>query len=859
MKRVSMRILDCTCHLYCIILFIGMAWASFMCPVLHAQMAPYHMETTAISLLDLAEFKMWILAHGMLQGGGRPRVRPIVEGVNAKLQQHLLAQGEQQPVHLCDESGLVAEHCKIVTANIDSLRRHSSELLQLAFDVAVVTEAKVNQQHLALWRDRYRKEQIAFHAFTSERSHANEGSGGVAVLVRHPYYAVQEEWLPVTEATRGRIILMRIMAPGGSLLFHIAGVYGYSEPESHREAQAELWEVLGKIVRTYRGSPLLITGDMNEEIGESPEFGSIMGAGALVDILSVYENPRMGTFTATPEQMAATPGRAIDHMLANPEAAARFVMAETAKTRVFPSHWHLYAEYVPSIITTGTWMRLPCRLPKLHESARPPDPGMSEELFDALHNHEVTLAWECWCATWEAYLRDWAERDTTTESDKGAQYWGRDKSWLVETPIRPPRRTHCASEPLALRQVRRSIDMLRGWINDFVVGATSFEALNALCQRWHRAHRRVQKLHGIGPVEDAYSACDMLQRAQTTIEALVVKRDELIKLQDISQAKQWRKDIATFSVAARHIRAAGFRDFYGIKDKDGKVITDIRKLDDMLVGAWTDISEPHANYDDAKVVDFIGSHVALHARWNVPRLEAEDFKRVLRAMRSQSSPGPGGWHPCDLSKLPMAAWQQLADIVELARLSGQNPTTWDDSWTCFLPKSDSIPCADQLRPLTIAPSIWRIVSGAFHGKIQSYLEERYADTQCGARVQRSTNDVVAEVRHYVDTQLHAGNEVYALQLDLRKAFNNMNVKHSLQIWRRWGLSDADSRWLSAHYDAVTTVIRYPLCRAGSKWNTTRGIPQGEALGPALANTLLSLLAHQLTQQCPGVAIPLLPG
>eukprot|EP00971_Amphidinium_carterae_P289074 5739753-Amphidinium_carterae.1 len=101
---------------------------------------------------------------------------------------------------------------------------------------------------------------------------------------------------------------------------------------------------------------------------------------------------------------------------------------------------------------------------------------------------------------------------------------------------------------------------------------------------------------------------------------------------------------------------------------------------------------------------------------------AEDLAAAAASFKASSSPGYDNWQGLDLKTLPLPAWEQLAAILNEVEVTRCWPDELLHSWTALIPKVDEPMSPNDLRPIRVLPTVYRLWSSARLGSVMQHLD-----------------------------------------------------------------------------------------------------------------------------------------
>ena len=150
------------------------------------------------------------------------------------------------------------------------------------------------------------------------------------------------------------------------------------------------------------------------------------------------------------------------------------------------------------------------------------------------------------------------------------------------------------------------------------------------------------------------------------------------------------------------------------------------------------------------------------------------------------------------------------------------------SLDCF--KSGDRSNASNYRPISILPTLSKILEKAVHSQFYQYLviNNLLTRKQFGFRQGLSTESALTSFADEVLLNMEQGKLCGAVFLDLTKAFDTVDHRILLRKLSKIGLCENSLQWFRSY---ITDRKQRTCC--GNELPVTHGVPQGSILGPLL--------------------------
>lgn len=173
-------------------------------------------------------------------------------------------------------------------------------------------------------------------------------------------------------------------------------------------------------------------------------------------------------------------------------------------------------------------------------------------------------------------------------------------------------------------------------------------------------------------------------------------------------------------------------------------------------------------------------------------------------------------------------------ILNLSIRTGKFPETWKCSKVTALFKSGDRTNPSNYRPISILPTLSKILEKVVHSQFQEFLNSNnlLSNKQFGFRSKRSTTAALSSFADEVLENMEQGNLCGAVFLDLTKAFDTVDHRILLSKLSTIGVSPSSLKWFESYIGH-----RKQQTSCGNELSDALpmiyGVPLGSILGPLL--------------------------
>ena len=216
------------------------------------------------------------------------------------------------------------------------------------------------------------------------------------------------------------------------------------------------------------------------------------------------------------------------------------------------------------------------------------------------------------------------------------------------------------------------------------------------------------------------------------------------------------------------------------------------------------------------------------------KIAENDVERLIRSMKPKSSSSHDGMSNKLLKAIAHNIIAPLTKLINISLETGFIPDTWKRAKIVPLFKSGDNQTFSNYRPISLLPTMSKILEKAVNHQVVNYLEENNIlfENQFGFRKGRTTEQACIKLLNMIADAKNKKKQTLAVFIDLKKAFDTVNIPILLEKLNYYGFVGPALSWFKNYLENRSQSVSFGGESSGLL-NILMGVPQGSILGPLL--------------------------
>jgi hypothetical protein len=276
-------------------------------------------------------------------------------------------------------------------------------------------------------------------------------------------------------------------------------------------------------------------------------------------------------------------------------------------------------------------------------------------------------------------------------------------------------------------------------------------------------------------------------------------------------------------------------------EMEGELITELKRVcdvfNDYFIGIGTKLSSciPAVCHNALDYLnEYLNAVTIPRQPFSFTPVSSNDILRIVNRLSPSKATGLDKIQVriLKLSAQPIAT--SLTYLFNFSLSSGVFPDDWKIARVCPIHKKGKKSDPGNYRSVSVLPVISKIMERIAHDQMYSYLydNELLCPQQSGFKKGHSCQTSLHRMTEYVFSELHKGNVVGLVALDLKKAFDTVNHSILLSKMKLYGIGRKELAWFMSYLNNRQQVCCLDAC-SSDPLTIDCGVPQGSILGPLL--------------------------
>jgi len=222
----------------------------------------------------------------------------------------------------------------------------------------------------------------------------------------------------------------------------------------------------------------------------------------------------------------------------------------------------------------------------------------------------------------------------------------------------------------------------------------------------------------------------------------------------------------------------------------------------------------------------------------------KDINKILKSLKPDKACGPDQIPTRVLKECSAELASPLCRLFHMCFSCGVFPNQWKMASVIPIHKRDSKADPSKYRPISLLSTISKVMEAAVHNQLQKYLlnNNLISGKQFGFRPDHSTADLLTILSQKWNISLDKGEEVCAIALDIKGAFDKVWHGGLCAKLKSKGVSGQLLAWLQSYLSerSIKVVLSG---QASDPATINASVPQGSILGPLLFSVFIDDLVE----------------
>lgn len=265
--------------------------------------------------------------------------------------------------------------------------------------------------------------------------------------------------------------------------------------------------------------------------------------------------------------------------------------------------------------------------------------------------------------------------------------------------------------------------------------------------------------------------------------------------------------------------------------------TSVNHVNQLFADVGKSLANNILNKNKTTESDLLNKITMSHNMLNSMVLLPTDVHEITKIVMSLKSTSSSGWDKVSSNFIKLGIKYLAKPISHVCNIcfdTGTFPKLLKQSIITPIFKSGDRNSVNNYRPISILPTIAKIIEKSINSRLVGYLEANsfLSPNQYGFRQHKSTTNAIEEVVQFITDTLDTRCKCLALFLDLSKAFDTVSIPILLRKMECAGIRGLPLQLFTSYLNDRRQSVKIDGLQSDYT-ETTYGVPQGSVLGPTL--------------------------
>lgn len=309
------------------------------------------------------------------------------------------------------------------------------------------------------------------------------------------------------------------------------------------------------------------------------------------------------------------------------------------------------------------------------------------------------------------------------------------------------------------------------------------------------------------------------------------KREYVKGLLEKAENDQRTNNTKEFFKSIKHFRKGYIPNTYGVKDKEGQILTQKTQVIDR----WKEYFQELLNCEQPTQNEEITEYHNVEP-W-VEEPSQKEVETAIKCLKNNKSPG----EDAIASELLKKGGKRIGGIMHnlILRIWREEkiPSDWRKAIVIPIYKKGDKEICGNYRGISLLSNAYKVLSKVIQGRLEQYTKVLIGDHQAGFIKGRSTTDQLFILKEAISKCWEYKKDVHALFIDLSKAYDSLIRGKIWQKMKKFGIP----RKL---INLVRITVENSKCKVrvdgeiSEEFEVGTGVRQGDGLSPLLFNIAL---------------------